>query len=349
MNQLYSADKILQFPDRIAQFKRGELVNPCQLLISICDLCNHDCPWCSFRDSALPTSELFAADGKRNPNRMLTWEKIEETIISALRLGIDAIQFTGGGEPTLHPQFAQAIDLAFRLLGRVGLITNGERPIADTTLHQLTWLRCSLDAATPKTFEKIHGRSPAAFEKVISNLRSLAEQREATEIGISFVIQRDNWREIPAAIDLARTLQVDNIRFAPLLSAEGESYYDGIADSIDESLRVSSTTGLKIFSTFAGRALAYQEPASSTCHYQQLAPFLGADQNLYRCCKTAYTSAGLLGSIRQSRLDTLWRSEDLQSKIKTFDARDCQLCIFQEKNRTISELVSLNDPHGSFV
>lgn len=76
----------------------------------------------------------------------------------------------------------------------------------------------SVDAATAETYRKLRG---ADFNVLMQNLKMLAElhrQKQIRNFNLHFVVQRDNFREMPAFVELGRTLGVDQIIFLRMVN-----------------------------------------------------------------------------------------------------------------------------------
>jgi hypothetical protein len=71
--------------------------------------------------------------------------------------------------------------------------------------------------------------------------------------------------------------------------------------------------------------------------------YIGGDLNVYRCCNTAYTRAGLLGSLKGKRLTELFGELDY-----SFDARQCRYCQFLGQNEASNALIR-EPEHVNFV
>ena len=104
---VYRADKISHHADRIETLRRGALTVPVTVRVSISDLCNHDCSFCSFRMEDNLNNEWFGeargSGRQNNPSRMIPTMKMEELLEDMAAMGVLAVEFTGGGEPTVHP------------------------------------------------------------------------------------------------------------------------------------------------------------------------------------------------------------------------------------------------------
>ena len=71
----------------------------------------------------------------------------------------------------------------------------------------------SVDAATADTYRKIRG---ADFNVLLKNLRMISDLRRQGKIryfNLNFVVQRDNFREMPDFVRLAKSLGADHIEF----------------------------------------------------------------------------------------------------------------------------------------
>ena len=83
-------------------------------------------------------------------------------------------------------------------------------------------------------------------------------------------------------------------------------------------------------------------PKEKFCGYQYFTTYIGGDLNVYRCCNTAYTKAGLLGSLKDLRF------RDMTFDYEPFDARKCRFCQFGGQNKAIAALVD-EPTHAEFV
>jgi wyosine [tRNA(Phe)-imidazoG37] synthetase (radical SAM superfamily) len=107
------------------------------------------------------------------------------TVESALRspTQLDVITFSGNGEPTLHPRFADIVDAVVRLRDehrpgvKVALLSNSSglgRPEVRQCIPRLDLPVFKLDAGTERTFRRVN--RPAAgvkFGDIVSRLESL--------------------------------------------------------------------------------------------------------------------------------------------------------------------------------
>ena len=108
--------------------------------------CNLKCSYCSV--------------WKRDKNDRIEFETIVEYITKLKSRGLKACIITGGGEPTLYPEFNKLVrwlELVMRL--KVALITNGtcKEPVGDMPWNLFTWVRISLNDLNRVHIPKIAG------------------------------------------------------------------------------------------------------------------------------------------------------------------------------------------------
>ena len=110
------------------------------------------------------------------------------------------------------------------------------------------------------------------------------------------------------------------------------------------------TGTFRVFNLFTDRLrdLFEGKPDYPTCNFQKVCSYIGADQNLYRCCVVAYNRIGLLGSLKGARLRDVWFSDEVQAKLANFDPNTCPTCMFHNKNRTIAYAIDPNPQHVNF-
>ncbi len=97
--------------------------------LEITNRCNYACIHCLRADIAprkdLPP-ELQNAIGPTNPRLDLSLEIVEKLIEEARPFNIPKVSFTGG-EPTIHPHFAEMVRMFYEAGYQFGMVTNGTR------------------------------------------------------------------------------------------------------------------------------------------------------------------------------------------------------------------------------
>ncbi|RMH02270.1 MAG: radical SAM protein [Planctomycetota bacterium] len=198
---------------------------PLSINLDLTTACNYACPHCIDWDS-LNSPVRHDLDRLRGSLRELA------------RRGLRSVILIGGGEPTLHPAFADTV-LFLKDLGlQVAVVTNGSRnEVIAAVADRLTagdWVRLSLDAGSDATFQALHRpRRPLRFEAILASATAVKRRNPAVTLGFSFVI---TWRgavgpgaplvenigEMATAAAAARAHGFDYISFKPFLERAGD-------------------------------------------------------------------------------------------------------------------------------
>lgn len=289
--------------------------------------------------SAGLSTELFKTEKTHNPNRKIDTQKAKEIIEDCADLGVKAIQFTGGGEPTVHPDHLELIGLAQWYDIKTALVTNGVKlDPAHPVIRNLDWIRISIDAGTSATYAKIRRVAEGHWSKVWNNIAGLKNYQGT--LGAGFVITPDNYTEIDQCAWMCKENGVSNLRVGAVFSSEGIHYYGGdierICEFINDAKAIYDDDSFEIIDLFGRRLgdLEHGNPDEEFCGYQYFTMYIGADLNVYRCCNTAYTTRGMVGNLKETRL------KDLSPQYDPFDARKCNFCQFIGQNQAINAILS---------
>ncbi len=360
----YSDFKPAWHQDKIAQMRAGEQIIPSQIQLIISDLCNHDCGFCAFRMEGYTSNQHFGEmtpNGiNNNPNRMVDYDKCIEIMCDAATMGVGAIQFTGGGEPTVHPRHMEIFRAALDFGLESALVTNGNilRKGWEEVLPRFAWIRVSLDAGSAATYAKIRRVPESKFMMALQNLKALSEatRNTGTVLGASFIITKENYLEVQKAAEVVARTGCPSIRFAAVFTPDLADYYnEDMLGEIEEQLHyaevLADQSQFTIHNQFSLRMgdLRSGRPAYSFCGYQEFNVYIGGDLNVYRCCNTAYNDLGLVGSLQDQSFADFWKIQEKAEAYGGFDARACEHCAFNEKNRLINYLVSEAPDHVNFV
>lgn len=365
MNPAYSDLKAAWHLDKIAELRAGRQIVPAQVQLILSDLCNQDCHFCAYRMSSGFSSEQFAEDGNRNPNRKIPTPKAFEIIDDCAVLGVKAIQFTGGGEPTVHPDHLAIFHHAMQLGLETSLVTNGVRfqdRRGDVTwrdvLPRMQWVRVSIDAANPAEYAAVRRVKPEFYYHALTHVAQLADaiKEQATDcvLGVGYVITRENFANLYAGVSAIRATGAANVRLSAMFSTEGAGYYDGVYDSIKaeiERVKTLATPDFAVIDLFGDRIadLVQHAPDYAFCGYQQFNAYIGGNLKVYRCCTTAYTAHGEVGDLTDQSFASWFLGQQKHDTYALFDARTCKTCQFNSKNRSITYLVESKPLHVNFV
>ncbi|MBI5699013.1 radical SAM protein [Candidatus Saganbacteria bacterium] len=294
-------------------FRRDAL--PLHLEVDLTTNCNSRCPHCTFQD----TDKDYILD---------SWV-FNRVILDASGMGLRAVTFTGGGEPTLNPEFAGMVQNVRALGLKAGLITNGlafSPEMAEKVLPHLSWVRFSLDAGSPEMYGKTHGLNKKAFSRLIDNIQKAAQTKRgmklSTSLGASYLVLESDPVDFKRAVELGRAMGLDYVQFKPMQlrnpsAVGGYSYNIPVLCEAVKHLRqlVDQDYGEAFhvyFTRFCPQLLdagQLEHRKSVFCFGQQLTTSLAADGFLYACCHHKYDPDFELGDLRTDDFRTIWTSE----------------------------------------
>jgi hypothetical protein len=120
--------KLLWNGSRVEEWLRTGRTSPVLVEIAPVGYCNASCPWCFFKDKH--SAEIIGSSS------------LLRAIKDMASLGLKAINWSGGGEPVLHPGFEGFVMYAKSLGLKQGLFTNGYQEIPEQEAFE--WIRISL-------------------------------------------------------------------------------------------------------------------------------------------------------------------------------------------------------------
>jgi MoaA/NifB/PqqE/SkfB family radical SAM enzyme len=264
---------------------------PVSINLDLTSSCNFACPHCV--DSTII-----------NTGASLELSTVQETLDTLTERGLLSVILLGGGEPTLHRDFATIVRYIKRKGLQLGIVTNGSRlsqvaQIADL-LEDEDWLRISLDAGSEETFIKSHKpKTAVTLQEILVNAQEIKKHNPRITLGYSFVIVWDglyigdqqlfkNIDEMPEAAQLAAHYSFDYISFKPCLIRLEDTHKESLLDTPDKDVeshiratiennllkaRNSAGDNLKVLTSVNLRALLKNELSSlkkqpQRCHMQ---------------------------------------------------------------------------------
>jgi pyruvate-formate lyase-activating enzyme len=172
--------------------------------------CNLACPSCR--------TEIITAKAEEQD---VYAESAQRVILPLLRKVNGQSYISGGGEAFASRHYRSILAALNRTEYPdlyLYLITNGQLTTAERwrqfpdLLEMIDILSVSIDAARAETYERL--RRPGKWPLLMKNLELIAEMRRSGSIRrfqINFVVQEENYREIPEFVELGTRLGVDSI------------------------------------------------------------------------------------------------------------------------------------------
>lgn len=122
--------KLLKHMDRLIDIQTKKAVRPVMLHVSPINACNLTCSFCCFAN--------------RSMKERLSLKQMKTCISQFAELGISGVEFTGGGEPTLHPNFNEIVEYCYNLGLKIGVCTNGAKLEKVSNWEYFSWCRLGL-------------------------------------------------------------------------------------------------------------------------------------------------------------------------------------------------------------
>lgn len=319
----FSSDKILKHLDRVDAWMRSENPPPITVELDMTNTCNHKCPECS---------------GWYSHNRnhdSLPYDLAEDIVRQLAKAEVRGLIFTGGGEPFCHPHIKDIVKLTYNLGLDIGFITNGSlinEEIARVLLECCIWLRVSLDAASAKTFERLHGMDGDAFNKTVNNIALLTKMKSRlkskTIIGVGYLTCDYTRDEMFDMTILCRKLGIDYLQFRPMqIHNNGKFEYHSldIREQIYKCLKEGSDEYRVLYSKHKYDMMQEENCGRNygTCYGHQFATVIAANGKMYLCCHMRGYGKYCIGDLRKDTFETIWDSEQRRKVAENIDFRDC--------------------------
>jgi len=192
----------------------AKLPAPVELSLDPCHVCNFKCGHCNAQRYLVLHPEEVPADKK-----IMTEEHLKRLIDFCAEWGIRAVCIGGGGEPLMNRNVWHMPSYIVSKGMKCSFATNGSLINEEIAKEMMNcrWVGVSVDAATPETFEKVHGVN--LFDRVIENLKLLVKIKRETgskiDLSYKFLINPLNWNEIYDACKLAKEIGVRDFHARP--------------------------------------------------------------------------------------------------------------------------------------
>lgn len=349
----YSNLKIFHHDETLNKLKSGERCNPIYIRIKPTNVCNHNCYYCHYKNPYLELDEY-------NPSDYIPHDKMMEIIDDMGIMGVKAVTFSGGGEPLVYPYIEEAMERVLEKNIDLSIITNGSMLTGKKAelLAAAKWVRISIDSIDRKNYAKIRGISESAMDILQKNIKEFAKiKNDNCELGVNFVIGKENYKEIEAVARMMKDLGVNHVKFAALFSNETEKYHEDIKEEVIKTLNKLSdelnSDKFKIIDLYSGDFDNYEvfKRTYSRCPIKEFVCVIAANSKVYYCHDKAYLSSGCVCDLNDSSLMNEWLSEKVSQKFKAFDAKKIckQHCVYDSRNELINSWLDMNMNHVNFI
>ena len=282
--------------------------------------------------------------------------KALELIHDLRDLGTKAVTFSGGGEPLLHKDICKIMQATLDSNIDLSIITNGQLIKGERAdiLKQAKWVRVSMDYTDAMQMQESRNTPARFFDSVMENLSEFAKSKPAScDLGINFIITRDNYQNIVPFAKRLKEVGVENVRFSPVYVNNFISYHAPIAERVVEQLLECQSfcdENFSINTTYDLTSPSKQNShAFSRCLYAQAVCVVGADFNIYACHNTAYSSHGLIANMSNRSFKEAWFSEEARFWHANF--KPCVSCTHEcaNHNKVVIFEKLATESHDNFI
>lgn len=269
----------------------------------------------------------FDADGSAYPT--LPVELFEAAIREAKPLGLSGVKLTGG-EPLLHPQFTQILEIVRREALRLTIETNGvlctpamAREIAKAPDR---FVSVSIDGADASTHEWVRGVT-GCFKRAQQAVKNLVAADTSPQIIMT--LMRYNADQVDAVVRMAEELGASSVKFNIVQpTARGEQLYKtdetlGIEELVKLGRHVevglTPTTSLQLFFDYplAFRPLSRMASGDGcdTCGILGILGVIPTGQ--YALCGIGeHVSELVFGEVGEDNLETVWMENQVLQELR---------------------------------
>ena len=318
-----------------ARTEQAAYTGPLYVQVGVVNACNYRCQFCwdhpTYVDKESPYPDDIAEkyyhdhpEVDRNKAHM-PFEMFTGLVDDLHEMGTRKLKFIGRGESFLHRQFVDMVEYARRKDFNCSITTNGSL-ISDRQVRQLVEmglaeLFVSVNAGSPRSYNEVHrGTKPDAFERIKHTLSEFTRQKKrlGTDypyMHLSFVIQNNNYFEMPDMVRLAHEVGAQRVAFNRISVYEGTKFLmldeaqndEALQRHLVEAERLGKQLGVLTNADFF-RARPGDVHRSEKVH-SQIPCYIGwyfsivlADGTVNPCCECLRA----LGTLQTHRFKDVW-------------------------------------------
>ena len=281
-DKFITPDKIFAHPEELYKWYTDKNVNPITFEVHLTERCNNKCFYCNYKKSS----------------KDMSIDDFKKVVGKLSKVGVKAVILSGGGEPTLHKNVVDAINVIDSFGMDSAIISNlvlFNEKLYRTILEKCTWCRISFDSSSPEIYKKIRGTE--GFGDVIKNIKLLTGYKKKmgskTTLGLQVVVNKFNMDDIYKEIKLSSELGVDYVQVRPVETMPKEkipyskNQYDHIMKQVQRGMRFERKNFKIICSNKWDTINPYNKMRRhdfNFCHAYLLIGAIDVNGDSYVCC-----------------------------------------------------------------
>ena len=358
--------KLLWHLDKVEALRTGERLPPVNVEIDLSNRCSLGCSWCHFAY----THTRGPAKGQQDkpegaiPGGDLLELELAHMILAQLSMfGVKSISWTGGGEPTLHPDFEEII-LSCHSWGRdkqlnigfpidQGIYTHGGHigeKRAIIMKKAMTWVYVSLDATDARQYALDKGVPAKRFAAALQGISNLVKADGDAVIGVGFMIHSGNYDKAHEMIKLAHDLGADYCQFRPAVIFDSQEPGKA-AENTEWALKAMNylkkfsgsdfvQVDLKRFDEYFN----WWQHGYETCWWSGMQTVITPNGKVWTCVNKREYPGHELGDLNEDSFEDIWNRHGLA----TVDSSCRLLCRGHAANKALDELMKV-PAHVNFI
>jgi radical SAM protein with 4Fe4S-binding SPASM domain len=290
----FNGNRILSFYKDAKILKAGGMVIPRMVSCWLTHRCNLNCDYCLYTESHNKFGD------------MVDTEKFLRFIDEIVELGVESIEFGGGGEPTVHKDCFKIAKYAHDKGLQVGMLTNAARFDIPLALESFRYIRLGVDAHEDGLYQIVKGTTAGTFAKTEKNCFDLIAARndaglKAPRIGVKHLIGRKNVGFLAELVAWAKSIDADYVHFKAehnspaALTPEERIEYGAVLDELKNK-----------YSGFVKGDLNFLT-GKHHCFMADIHAVLDAKGNLNQCCYFT-EKQDQIGNVFDDGFLTVWKS-----------------------------------------
>jgi radical SAM protein with 4Fe4S-binding SPASM domain len=339
----FEKNKILAMYPLAKRILEGKMVYPLMAVVYPSYVCNHNCQGCSYEEL------------NRKENVFLDPKNFVKLLKSLHSLEVKSIEFSGGGEPTLHPQFCELVNWALKEGFELGLLTNGSLlsgRIADLVVDHFTYIRVSIDASDMRVYNRIHRPLEIhGFETILNNLEEVLSKKikknSKLTVGAKVLVCQTNMNFIEDIVNLTKDIGCDYVQFKPMRNAKDALLPEQVAlvDDLIKALQVKYYP----FLIYGG---VKDSKSTRKCWLSPIHILVDPLGDVYPCTHYQYRMESIrIGNLFEQSLKKTWFSSRHKEVIRNLKIEECNLvdCRWHYYNEIMWQVIKENKMHLNFI
>tara|TARA_Y100001937_G_scaffold27664_1_gene39875 strand:+ start:4227 stop:5408 length:1182 start_codon:yes stop_codon:yes gene_type:complete len=348
--------KIIANVDRAIEHIETGYTSPVLVEVDPSNACNHACSFCLssyIHFEKYKGTETFS-------RALMSREVLMSLCEDFVDMGVKAINWTGGGEPTLNRHLKEAIEYCGKNNIKMGMFTNGtlfdKWDMFEALVENMTWVRISVDAGTRETYNGVRrARGRQDWDKMVSNLQKLIEVNKTynnkIDIGVGYVISPDTYSEIVDFAEFFSDYDLSYCQYKPEIIIREKGGEQRELEFWTEKVNPLLTQAEKILGDkFQVNGYKFEDLAMDRekfgrdykqCLGSQLSPCIGADGHVYVCTNHRGWKQYSYGNLYEDSFKSIWNNlqkrREVMNLIENVECfKNCtKLCKPHESNKAM--------------